>query len=120
MGQERGGTIDKFIGHGKLVFLGGPETKGDRGDAQACVRMAWRMQRRLLELNAKWRAAGIEHPFKARMGINSGYFNVGKFGSSDRMEYTIIWAEANLSARLQSKAPPGGIGRKYETFATAG
>ncbi len=29
--------------------------------------MAWEMQRRLVQLNAKWRAAGIEHPFKTRI-----------------------------------------------------
>jgi adenylate cyclase len=117
--HEHGGTIDKFIGDAMLIFFGDPETKGDRTDAQACVRMAWSMQRRLLELNAKWRAAGIEQPFKARMGINSGYCNVGNFGSSDRMDYTIIGAEANLAARLQSIAEPGGIVVSYETFALA-
>jgi adenylate cyclase len=100
-----------------LIFFGDPETRGDRADAQACVRMAWSMQRRLIELNAKWRAAGIEQPFKSRMGINSGYCNVGNFGSSDRMDYTIIGAEANLAARLQSIAEPGGIVISYETFA---
>ncbi len=117
--HEYGGTIDKFIGDAMLIFFGDPETKGDRADAQACVRMAWSMQRRLLALNAKWRAAGIEHPFKARMGINSGYCNVGNFGSSDRMDYTIIGAEANLAARLQSIAEPGGVVVSYETFALA-
>jgi class 3 adenylate cyclase len=115
--QEHGGTIDKFIGDAMLIFFGDPETKGDRADAEACIRMAWNMQRRLVELNAKWRAAGIEHPFKARMGINSGYCNVGNFGSTDRMDYTIIGAEANLAARLQSIAEPGGIVISYETFA---
>jgi class 3 adenylate cyclase len=117
--HEHGGTIDKFIGDAMLIFFGDPETKGDRADAQACLRMAWSMQRRLLELNAKWRASGIEHPFKARMGINSGYCNVGNFGSSDRMDYTIIGAEANLAARLQSIAEPGGIVISYETYALA-
>jgi class 3 adenylate cyclase len=102
-----------------LIFFGDPETRGDRADAQACVRMAWHMQRRLLELNAKWRSAGIEHPFKSRIGINSGYCNVGNFGSVDRMDYTIIGAEANLAARLQSIAEPGGIVVSYETFALA-
>ncbi|MGB8604672.1 adenylate/guanylate cyclase domain-containing protein [Bradyrhizobium sp.] len=115
--QEYGGTIDKFIGDAMLIFFGDPETKGDRADAQACLRMAWRMQRRLAELNAKWRAAGIEQPFRARIGINSGYCNVGNFGSADRMDYTIIGAEANLAARLQSIAEPGGIVISYETFA---
>jgi adenylate cyclase len=117
--HQHGGTIDKFIGDAMLIFFGDPETRGDRADAQACVRMAWHMQRRLLELNAKWRAAGIEQPFKSRMGINSGYCNVGNFGSSDRMDYTIIGAEANLAARLQSIAEPGGIVLSYETFALA-
>ena len=69
--------------------------------------MAIEMQDRIAELNAKWRNAGIEHPFRARMGINSGYCNVGNFGSDDRMDYTIIGAEANLAARLQSIADPG-------------
>jgi adenylate cyclase len=117
--HQHGGTIDKFIGDAMLIFFGDPETRGDRADAQACVRMAWNMQRRLLELNAKWRAAGIEQPFKSRMGINSGYCNVGNFGSADRMDYTIIGAEANLAARLQSIAEPGGIVISYETFALA-
>ncbi len=117
--HQYGGTIDKFIGDAMLIFFGDPETKGDRADAQACVRMAWHMQRRLLELNAKWRSAGIEHPFKSRIGINSGYCNVGNFGSVDRMDYTIIGAEANLAARLQSIAEPGGIVVSYETFALA-
>ena len=112
-----GGTIDKFIGDAMLIFFGDPETKGERADAQACVHMAWDMQRRLVELNAKWRAAGIEQPFRARMGINSGYCNVGNFGSNDRMDYTIIGAEANLAARLQSVAEPGGIVLSFETFA---
>jgi adenylate cyclase len=115
--HEFGGTIDKFIGDAMLIFFGDPETKGDRADAQACLQMAWRMQHRLTELNAKWRASGIELPFKARMGINSGYCNVGNFGSSDRMDYTIIGAEANLAARLQSIAEPGGIVLSYESFA---
>jgi adenylate cyclase len=115
--HQHGGTIDKFIGDAMLIFFGDPETKGDRSDAEACVRMAWSMQRRLVELNAKWRASGVEQPFKARMGINSGYCNVGNFGSADRMDYTIIGAEANLAARLQSIAEPGGIVISYETFA---
>jgi adenylate cyclase len=115
--HEHGGTIDKFIGDAMLIFFGDPETKGGRADAEACLRMAWSMQRRLIELNAKWRASGVEHPFKARMGINSGYCNVGNFGSADRMDYTIIGAEANLAARLQSVAEPGGVVISYETFA---
>jgi class 3 adenylate cyclase len=114
---EHGATVDKFIGDALLVFFGDPETKGVEEDAQACVRMALDMQRRLSQLNGEWRQRGIEQPFRARMGINTGYCNVGNFGSDDRMDYTIIGAEANLAARLQSIAEPGSIVMSYETYA---
>src|SRR5206468_8335950 len=114
---EHGGTIDKFIGDAILIFFGDPETKGTAQDAKACLRMAVEMQRRLAELNAKWRNAGIEHPFRVRMGINTGFCNVGNFGSVDRMDYTIVGAEANLAARLQSIAEPGRIIISFETYA---
>jgi adenylate cyclase len=112
-----GGTLDKFIGDAILVFFGDPETRGVEEDARSCLRMAAEMQRRLVELNSQWRARGIELPFRARMGINTGYCNVGNFGSSDRMDYTIIGAEANLAARLQSIGEPGKIVLSYETYA---
>ena len=51
------------------------------------------------------------------MGVNTGFCNVGNFGSADRMDYTIIGAEANLAARLQSIAEPGHIVISYETYA---
>ena len=98
------------------MFFGDPETRGVAEDAKACLAMAFEMQRRLAELNAQWRGRGIEQPFRARMGINTGFCNVGNFGSDDRMDYTIIGAEANLAARLQSIAQPDGIVLSYETF----
>jgi adenylate cyclase len=114
---KHGGTIDKFVGDAMLIFFGDPETRGDVEDAKACLRMAIEMQDRIAGLNAKWRNAGIEHPFRVRMGINTGYCNVGNFGSDDRMDYTIIGAEANLAARLQSVAAAGHIVVSYETYA---
>ena len=68
-------------------------------------------------MNVKWRREGVEEPFRVRMGINTGICNVGNFGSSDRMDYTIIGGEANLAARLQSIAEPGHIVVSYETYA---
>ena len=111
-----GGTVNKFIGDAILVFFGDPESRGAVKDAKACLAMALDMQRRLAELNVRWRKRGIEEPFRVRMGINTGFCNVGNFGSDDRMDYTIIGAEANLAARLQSIAEPGGIVLSYETF----
>ncbi len=114
---KHGGTLDKFIGDAVLVFFGDPETKGAAEDAKACLQMAIDMQWHLGELKAKWRRDGTEEPFVVRMGINTGYCNVGNFGSNDRMDYTIIGAEANLAARLQSIAEGGKIVISYETYA---
>src|SRR5262249_47473145 len=101
-----GGTIDKFVGDAMLVFFGDPATKGAREDARNCVRMALEMQACVRELNNKWRQDGFEDRFRfeVRMGINSGFCNVGNFGSADRMDYTVIGGEANLASRLQSIA----------------
>lgn len=114
---KHGGTVDKFIGDAILIFFGDPETKGVTEDALACLRMAFEMQARTAELNAGWRGRGVKGRFHVRMGINTGFCNVGNFGSSDRMDYTIIGAEANLAARLQSIAEPGQIVLSYETYA---
>jgi class 3 adenylate cyclase len=113
---KHGGTIDKFIGDALVIFFGDPETKGTIEDAKACVRMALEMQSRMAELNVHWRNEGTELPFRIRIGINTGFCNVGNFGSNDRMDYTIIGAETNLAARLQSIAEPGQIVLSYETY----
>ena len=115
--HKHGGTIDKFVGDAILVFFGDPTSCGVVEDAQACVRMAIEMQTRIAELNVAWRKNGAEDIFRVRMGINTGYCNVGNFGSNERMDYTILGAEANLAARLQSIAGAGSIIMSYETYA---
>ncbi len=114
---EHGGTVDKFIGDAMLVFFGDPETRGVDEDARACLRMA--VDDAAPARTARRQMAGARHraSVPARMGINTGYCNVGNFGSDERMEYTIIGAEANLAARLQAIAEPGGIVISYETHA---
>ena len=109
--------VDKFIGDAMLMFFGDPETRGAEEDARACVRMAIAMQRRMVELRRDWRMKGLEQHFEMRIGINTGYCNVGNFGSNDRMDYTIIGAEVNLAARLEEAADPGGILLSYPTYA---
>jgi adenylate cyclase len=115
--QAHGATVDKFIGDAILGFFGDPETKGTREDAVSCLEMAIAMQKRMKELRVEWLNRGIEKPLRARIGINTGFCNVGNFGSEDRMDYTIIGAEANLAARLQAIVKPGGIAMSYETYA---
>jgi class 3 adenylate cyclase len=114
---EHGGTIDKFIGDAMMIFFGDPETKGTIEDAKACVRMAIAMQKRMEDLKDMWKHKGFEHPFQMRVGINTGFCNVGNFGSDHRMDYTIIGGEVNLAARLEQSSDTDGILMSAETHA---
>jgi len=115
--EKHGATIDKFIGDAMMIFFGDPITRGGPEDALACVTMAVEMQACLAKLNAKWQQEGLQYPFITRMGINSGWCNVGNFGSAERMAYTIIGGEVNLAARIESNCPPGGVLISGETYA---
>ena len=114
-----GATIDKYIGDAMMVFFGDPETKGEREDARSCVKMALMMQEKIKSLQLKWKNEGFYDPFQIRMGINTGYCNVGNFGSDQRLTYTIIGGEVNIAQRLESAAPDNGILMSYETYAHA-
>ena len=112
-----GGTIDKFVGDAILIFFGDPETKGDKKDAYSCVLMALEMQERMHHLKNLWEGQGITNPLEIRIGINTGYCNVGNFGSENRLDYTIIGGEVNLASRLESNAMTGQILISQETYA---
>lgn len=114
---EYGATLDKFIGDAIVIFFGDPQTLGVREDALQCVRMAMAMQKRMHALRQRWRSMGINKTFEIRIGINSGFCDVGNFGSELRMEYTIIGREVNLAARLEQAAEPGEILISSETHA---
>lgn len=115
--QAHGANFDKFIGDAIVLYFGDPDTLGPEGDALRCVEMACAMQERMEELQQRWKAKGLEHPFRIRIGINTGYCTVGNFGSDERMDYTIIGRQVNLTARLQAAAEPGQILLAHETWA---
>ena len=113
---KHGATLDKYVGDAIVAFFGDPETRGVSEDAKACVAMAVEMQQRIAELESEWRLVGLERPFRARMGINTGFCTVGNFGSQERMDYTIIGRAVNVAARLESAARPGTILIAHETW----
>ena len=114
---EYGGTVDKFIGDAIVIFFGDPHSRGTREDALQCVKMAMAMQRAMAHLQDLWSEHSPNKTFRIRIGINTGFCDVGNFGSDLRMDYTIIGPEVNLAARLEQAAEPGGILISGETYA---
>lgn len=95
---KHGGTLDKFIGDAVMVFFGDPESKGEKEDAIACVRMALEMIQEAEDMN-----------IQIRVGLNSGPAYVGNFGTQQQMNYTIIGNAVNLASRLEHGSEPGKI-----------
>lgn len=100
-----GGTIDKFIGDGILVFFGDPIHYDDH--AERAIRMAVEMRKKTQELRSHW----LEHGSNIDIcfGINTGYVTVGNIGSATQLSYTVIGHHVNVAHRLQLEAKAGQI-----------
>ena len=114
--QDYGGTIDKFIGDAIMIFFGDPESQGEKEDAQACVKMAIEMRKKIVEMRREWDVLGVSEPLRVRMGINTGFCTVGNFGSEDRLDYTIVGGSVNLASRLESAAESDEILISQDTY----
>jgi adenylate cyclase len=114
---EHGGTVDKFIGDGLMVFFGDPEDQPDH--AKRALDTAIAMQRAVRAMSAGAERAG-KPPIQVRIGISSGVVTVGNMGSARRLSYTVLGADVNLAQRLESSAQPGGILLSGRTMALLG
>lgn len=97
---RQGGTLDKFMGDGALLFFM-PEPNRSIG-----AQKAWRFSRDLLAempaLNHRWSGFGLDEKLQLRIGLASGYCSLGECGTSDVRAYTIIGACVGLAERLQT------------------
>ena len=108
--EKFGGTIDKFIGDAIMIFFGDPKTEGDVQDAKNCVDMAIEMQLRIIALQPYIRKEfSFPVDLKIRIGVNTGFCNVGNFGSANRLDYTAIGRAINVASRLEAEAESGEV-----------
>lgn len=111
-----GGTLDKYMGDAIMVFFGDPEFTSDEDHALRCVQMSIEMREKMKILRKKWYDLGYQEPLHFRMGIATGYCTVGNFGSSERMDYTIIGTPVNLASRLETAADADEVFISHETW----
>jgi adenylate cyclase len=93
------GTVDKFVGDMIMALFNVPLP--DQDHAESAVRCAIAMQRRVEELNARWRTEG-RCEFHSGVGVNTGQMIVGNVGSESIRSYTVIGDQVNLGSRLES------------------
>jgi adenylate cyclase len=98
--MDEKGTLDKYIGDAIMAFWNAPKDLPDH--ATRALRTAVLMQRKMGDLNAKWRQANPEHEdLVVRIGINTGTVVVGNVGGEERFDYSAIGDPVNLAARLE-------------------
>ena len=98
--NDAGGTLDKFMGDGVLLFF---SAQSGRSQAvQAALRFVLLLLQEMPRLNARWQGYGVPDDLKIRSGIASGYCSVGQWGRSDVRAYTMVGSCVGLAERLQS------------------
>ncbi len=100
-------TIDKFLGDGVLAFANAPLERADY--VQRVVDAAIEIRERIVLNRDKY----LEHwlsELQIRIGISTGFANVGFYGSEDYFKsYTAIGKVINLASRLCATAEPSQI-----------
>jgi len=102
---RHGGTLDKFMGDGIMVYFGHPRTHLDH--PVRAVRAGLEMQAVLAEFN---RQQPPDQQIQIRIGINTGPVIAGDIGGAGRKDYTVIGNTVNVASRLESQiARPGDV-----------
>jgi adenylate cyclase len=102
---KHSGSIDKFMGDGILAHFGA------FSQSESCAADSLRAA---IEIDAslqEWvrdRARRGYRPFGYGMGIAGGTLIFGAVGETDRLEFTVIGAPVNLSAKLEKHTKRAG------------
>ena len=109
---ESGGTIDKYIGDAIMAFWNAPAR--DHFHAEHACRTVLEMRKKLIALNADWRAEAeaLGQSFedvRIGIGLNTGTCHVGNMGSAQRFDYSVIGDEVNLASRLEGQSKTYGV-----------
>jgi class 3 adenylate cyclase/CheY-like chemotaxis protein len=100
-----GGTLERFVGDGLMVFFNDPMPCPD--PAEKAVRLALAMREEVTKLMRTWSLRGYSIGFG--VGIAQGYATLGRIGFEGRFDYAAIGTVTNLAARLCSEAIDGQI-----------
>jgi len=111
--EKAGGQVEKFIGDAVMAVFGLSHSQED--DPERAIQAALEMRLSLPELNVQLdRAWGVN--LAMRVGIHTGTVMVSYLGDNHDREFIVIGDAVNLTSRLQSIAPSGGILISQDTY----
>jgi adenylate cyclase len=98
--QGEGGEVLKFIGDAVLAVFR-VESRSLTEACEAAARAALAVERRLAVVNAE-REAVEKPPIRQGIGLHFGEVNYGNVGSQERLDFTVIGAAVNTTARIEA------------------
>ncbi len=100
-----GGEVDKYIGDAIVAHFGifDPLEANLVEHTKNAVRAAVAMNQAMIPFNEKRQSRGLG-TVRMGVGINTGDVILGNMGSTERMDYTVIGDNMNLTARLCDNA----------------
>jgi predicted ATPase/class 3 adenylate cyclase len=103
---QYGGTIEKYIGDAVMALFGAP--KALENHEEMAVRAALGMQEALEKFNQELEPErGVR--LAMRIGVNTGLVLFGSMGGRVDGDFAAVGDTINLTSRLESAAPVGGI-----------
>lgn len=116
--ESHGGMIASYMGDGVMAYFGYPRAREDA--AIGAVDAALGITRKVAQLGQRLEnERGIE--FATRVALHTGRVLIGEIGSGDhRDSHAVTGIVPNLTARLESLAPPNGVVISAQTRALIG
>ena len=98
-----GGVIDKYVGDEVMALFGAPVHRED--SSLKAVQSALAIIDTLIEWNVERKKEG-KPSIEMGIGIHTGVVLAGNMGAENRLNYTVLGSNVNLSSRLCSAAGP--------------
>jgi adenylate cyclase len=99
--DAHGGVIDKYVGDEVMALFGAPVVQQD--SALQAILSALEMRAALQAWNEERKAQGL-FAVEMGIGIHTGLMVAGNMGAENRLNYTVLGRNVNLTARLCSAA----------------
>jgi adenylate cyclase len=98
---EHGGEVLRFIGDASLAVFPISDTQPRRDMCAAAVEAARAARGRTASVNERRMSAG-EEAFHCGIGLHLGHVLYGNIGTPERLEFSVIGAAANETARIEA------------------
>ena len=109
--EEHGGHISRFTGDGFKAVFGMP--KAHENDPEMAIRAGLGILEAAQELGGELDTQRGISDFQVRVGINTG---LAALGGMTESEDTVMGSTINLTKRVESAAPPGGLLITHNTY----